>query len=131
LMSRLNIIAFPMSIREFPLPARVLALDVSSDGDWIAAACNDGVVRLWQRTKLKAVPERQLRLSSSVLCVRFAPDGRALAAGWPARAVWLVSLVGDAEPLRILAHRTAVTCLVFDRDGRTIISGGEDGDIHF
>ncbi len=45
--------------------------------------------------------------------------------------VWIWPLKIKEEPLRIPAHRDSVRCLLFDRDGRTVISGGSDGQVKF
>jgi WD40 repeat protein len=130
LLPRLNAVALPRTVREVSVPSKVLALDVSADGTWVAAACVDGAVRVYRRDKLTAAP-RRLDAGPPVRCVRFAPDGRSLAAGCADGSIWLFPLAGDGEPLRIPAHTSAVACLVFDGDGRTVISGGEDGAVRF
>jgi WD40 repeat protein len=99
----------------------VSSVAFSPDGATLAAACSDGVIRLWE------VPSGKLRTFSGhagqVRRLAFAPDGRTLASLGADNALrlWhtgtgqqLFTLAAPAEPLEGLA---------FARDGRLLVAG--------
>jgi WD40 repeat protein len=63
----------------------------------------------------------------------FSPDGRTIATAsgdgrpWMERSVRLWDCATGQQRRRFDGHETQLTCLVFSRDGKTIISGSEDG----
>src|SRR5437763_473803 len=61
-------------------------------------------------------------------CLGFAPDGRSLAVGAAAGAVYLFGADGP-ERRRFLGHRAAVTALAFSPDGKRLASAADDGTV--
>jgi WD40 repeat protein len=103
----------------------VAAVAFSPDGTSLAAACSDGVIRLWD------VASGDLRhtFSGHVGAVRrlaFAPDGRTLASLGDDRAINLWHL-GTGQRLFSLDNprpRHVLGSLAFSRDGRLLVAGG-------
>ena len=102
----------------------VWGADWSSDGKLIVTAGNDGTVRTWD-----AATGRQLRVlqgfTGAARSAAFSPDGRwvVAAATTRRRVSWMLSG-------RLLAtmrrHSDTINTVAFARDGRTILSGGDD-----
>jgi WD40 repeat protein/serine/threonine protein kinase len=107
--------------------ADVHELSFSPDGRWLAVACDDGVVRIWD-----TATATQLRIlaghTAGLWCVTWSPDGKQLASGGPDRTV----RVWDAASGRCLhvlrGHAAAVSTLAWSPDGKTLASGGERDD---
>ena len=122
---------FPKSVREITSPTHLLDIDVSPDGRWFAAVGRDGVSRVWRRAPFSAVPTKQWKLNDILRCVRFSPDGQTIVVGTVGGNVWYCSMTDASEPQRIPAHRSAVNHILFEHDGKTVITGGEDGQVKF
>jgi len=115
----------------------VLAIDYSSNGRFLASGARDNTVRLWDLTH-----DRETGLlhgeGNIVRDVAFSPNGSVLAvangyrsfsAENPASSVSLfrvsdLSKVGD-----FIGHTDSVNCISFSSDGRTLVSGGNDGRV--
>jgi WD40 repeat protein len=105
-------------------PASVV---LSPDGKIVAlGGYQDGTVRLWSAETGKEL--RSFKTPQQVNTLAFSPDGSMLAsAGWGAICLW--------EPttgwlLNQLDSRTNATSdLAFSRDGRTLVSGYDDGSV--
>lgn len=114
--------------RTYRIPAgEIAALDISSDGRYLAAAITDGSIRVWSNSSSRAIRTFKTHQSRAV-AIAFGPD-RLLATTsddgkvkvWNLRAGRVVrSLSGGTGPLRTLS---------FTPDGRRIIGAGQDGVI--
>lgn len=122
---------FGQTMRGIPTSTHIFAIAVSPDGKWLAAADRDGFVRLYDLVKFTPRPVREFRASAALDAACFSPDSQLLAAGAVDGTVWIWPVESPISPIRIPAHRGSVNCLMFDRDGKTIISGGSDGLIKF
>lgn len=114
--------------RTYRIPAgEIAALDISSDGRYLAAAITDGSIRVWSNSSSRAIRTFKTHQSRAV-AIAFGPD-RLLATTsddgkvkvWNLRAGRVVrSLSGGTGPLRALS---------FTPDGRRVIGAGQDGVI--
>jgi WD40 repeat protein len=108
-------------------PADEPSLDVnavafSSDGATLAAACSDGVIRLWD----VASGERRLTFSGhrgAVRRVAFAPDGRTLASLGDDKVLNLWHLKTGQRLFSLGSARQELNGLAFSRDGRLLVAG--------
>jgi WD40 repeat protein len=100
----------------------VFAVAFSPDGATLAAACSDGVIRLWD------VASGRLCLTFSghagnVLRVAFAPDGRTLASLGDDHALKLWHLGTGQQLFTLDTHGQELHGLAFSRDGRMLVAG--------
>jgi serine/threonine protein kinase len=114
--------------RTYRIPAgEIAALDIASDGRYLAAALTDGSIRVWSNSSSRAIRIFKAHQSRAV-AIAFGPD-RLLATAsddgrvkvWNLRAARVVrTLSGGTGPLRALS---------FTADGRRVIGAGQDGVI--
>lgn len=101
--------------------ALILSLALSPDHRTIAAASEDGSLRLWE---VSTGQERWRAEGFSRVC--FSPDGRLLVAGGKSGEIVLYDMRLRRELCRTEGHRGEVTALAFAADGRTFASGSRD-----
>lgn len=102
----------------------------SADGRDIAAASQDGTVRVWDVSS----PPRPLTLESpsvltyggGVLCLAFSPDGRRLVSGHEDKAMRVWELPSGRPLCVIKGHNMIINGVAFSPDGRTLASASED-----
>lgn len=97
----------------------------SPDGKYLASACEDGVVRLWDLDH-KGEPRRILGHSQGVLGVTFSPDGK-LASASRDSTIRLLDIL-DKPTLRFIfkGHSHRVWCTAFSPDCKIMASGSSD-----
>jgi WD40 repeat protein len=120
----------PGPIVELEASLSVNAVAFTADGATLAAACSDGVIRLWD------VRSGGLRCTFSghagaVYRLAFTPDGRTLASLGVDKVVYLWHLP-TGQRLFSLASGIENDALAFSRDGRLLVTGGRarDNDGH-
>ena len=106
----------------------------SRDGKHLASASNDGVVKLWDATRLDEKQDARHTLRARVrgqcLNVAFSPDGRRLATGGEGSTVKLWDVQTGEELQTLPGHSGDVYTVAFSPDpGRWIASAGEDSTV--
>ncbi len=107
----------------------------SRDGGRLAVASGDGMVTLWDATRLDEKQEARLPLRARVpgpsVNVAFSPDSRRLATGGEGNTVKIRDVEKGGEPLTLRGHSKEVYVVAFspDDDGRWVATGGEDGKV--
>jgi WD40 repeat protein/serine/threonine protein kinase len=112
-------------LRLLPGVGQVNGLAFSPDGTWLAAACSDHRVRLWQLTDGGASLVCRGH-TNRVLGVAFRPDGQCLLS-WGDDGAPRQWRVPDGQALDILhGHDRPVYAAAYSADGQWIVSGGAD-----
>lgn len=100
----------------------------SANGQWLATAGKDGVIRIYDLADLPAAPRELLGHRGEVRSVEFSPtaDPPLLASSSDDRTVKLWTLDSD-QPLRTVVGHTAVVGSVrFSRQGDRLVTASED-----
>gem|GEM_PF-870682 len=106
----------------------VRSIDLTSDGRFAVSASWDQTVRLWNVDKGELIRIFDERLKS-IGCVAFSPSARSVAAAVAAGHLYLFDPTGGKLTAMWPAHRGAVNSLRFSRDGRHLVTGGDDGRV--
>jgi|GEM_PF-1750470 len=113
------------SLGELPAQRTVFEVAVSRDGQRVASAGDENMVRLWQVSD-----HNMLRLEGQARggqCVAMSPDGETVVSGRDDGTI-LLWRAGDGSLLSTLpGHKKYVFSVGFSRDGQTLISAGDDG----
>jgi WD40 repeat protein/serine/threonine protein kinase len=115
------------AVKGIKLPASVGAVAYSRDGNRLAAAADDGTVRLYDGD---GNGERVLKgHADKVRAVAFSPDGARLAsASWDGTVrVW--DAATGSELLVLKGHDDKVRAVAFSPDGKTLASAGDDRSV--
>jgi WD40 repeat protein/beta-lactamase regulating signal transducer with metallopeptidase domain len=116
----------------------VSSLAFSPDGKLVLSGSYDTTVRLWDASTGKELVNLKGH-DSKVQSVAFAPDGRAVASGGYDGAVIIWDLKGFKERHRfevgngnkiVRVERPRIKSICFSPDGRLLLAGGEDGNVH-
>jgi WD40 repeat protein len=99
----------------------------SSDGGMLAAATEDGFVRVWDTTSWREVRDFTGTGRPGISSVAFSPSGTFVAAGGMDGNVWEWNVRTGQSIGPLEGHRDWVFCVSFSFDGRLLASGGNDG----
>ena len=114
--------------------SRVFTVSISCDGHWLAAACGDGTVGLWDlRTRRQLPSFETYRGPASFFegedrshAAAFSPDCRTLAAGGINKDIFLWDVVEHRTVAILTGHQGTVGHLAFSPDGRFLASASLD-----
>jgi WD40 repeat protein len=113
-----------------PLVNRVLALDFSPDGQWLATGggvpSRSGEVKIWKVSDSALVREITPSHSDTVFCLSFSPDGKYLATASADKFVKVFDANTGKLVKSLAGHTHYVLGVAWKADGRTIVSSGAD-----
>ena len=95
------------------------------NGGFIAAACGDGNVRVWQTNagKLAGTLKGHLGIAQ---CVAFSPDGRRLVSTGYGHLVIVWDVETGTRALTLRGHELGIPGLAFSPDGRWFVTASND-----
>ena len=104
----------------------VFTVSISRDGHWLAAACSDGTVGLWDLRTRRQLPSFETYRGPASFFVgedrnhaaAFSPDCRTLAAGGINKDIFLWDVVEHRTVAILTGHQGTVDHLAFSPDGR-------------
>src|SRR6266568_1891044 len=112
----------------------VFTVSVSRDGHWLAAACSDGTVGLWDLRTRRQLPSFEtyrgpasfFEFEDRSHAAAFSPDCRTLAAGGVNKDIFLWDVVEHRTVAILTGHQGTVDHLAFSHDGRFLASASLD-----
>jgi WD40 repeat protein len=122
-------------IREFTGCSGISEVAYSPDGKLLATAWPySGVVQLWDTQTGRRVSQCKGPPDTTLLAITFTQASRLIATGRCRQVVRRWEVPSGRELISSNGHRAAVEAVVFSRDGKRVLSAGEDGmfvqDIH-
>jgi ABC-type phosphate transport system substrate-binding protein len=121
----------PVNVLEVPPIGGILystSLAYSPDGQLIAAASNNGQVRLFD-AEGNAVGEPLSGLTGQLSSLAFSPDGTRLVGASDDGSIQFWQTDGTPIGNPLTGHDSAITSVVFSPDGESIATAGADGTI--
>jgi WD40 repeat protein/cytochrome c553 len=118
--------------RHGPFPAPVSALAVSPDGQWYAAGCDDGTIRLWKHGQPAAIATLTGH-SGPIRALALKDGGRWLLSGGADRTVRLWDTAERQQPQVALwkQHTAPISGVAFLSNGTQVLAGDQSLSIHF
>lgn len=108
----------------------VFAVVFSENGQLLASAGGDQLIRLWDPATGRALKELRGH-HGAVHTLAFSPDGRTLASGGKDGTIRFWDIPGGIERNTISTTFGGVRALAYAPDGRLLASGGDDGSVRF
>lgn len=109
---------------------RVLTLDFSRDGQWLASGggipSRSGELKIWNVADGRLIREIHEAHTETVFAVRFSPDGKQLASAAGDRFLKIFDVSTGETIRRMAGHTGHVLGLSWKSDGKMLISGGAD-----
>jgi WD40 repeat protein len=112
------------------LADRVLAVDFSRDGAWLATGggvpSRSGELKIWSVADGTLIREIPAAHADTVFGARFSPDGKQLASAAADRLVKLFDAESGQQVRSFAGHTAHVLAISFSGDGRYLVSSGSD-----
>jgi WD40 repeat protein len=113
------------------LPGHPLAVAVSPDGRWVAAALSrnqsgSSTILIWDAVSGVKVHNIPQTADEDVVTLAFSPDGRRLASAGFAANIKLWDTESGLELLTLTGHKSWIWIVSFSPDGQRILSCGRD-----
>jgi WD40 repeat protein len=106
-------------------PIGLESIAVLPNGRQIAAAGDDGIVRVWD-TETGQLQRELTDSTDGLLSVCFSPNGQLLAAAGKDQRVYVWDVSNDRPPTILTGHNGWVTSLAFSSAGDELVAGGFD-----
>jgi eukaryotic-like serine/threonine-protein kinase len=124
-----NLLDPPTKIGSFQHPDEVWNAEFSPDGKFIATACNDNIVRVWNVENGQMIETAEQK---GAWKVSFFPDGKKFAVTSSSNSAPIVKIYETATAKEIFAfknHTKRIRAIDVAPDGKTIATGSQDGNI--
>ena len=110
-------------------PDRILSIAFCPDGKTVAAAGPDATLSLWHVATGKRMGVLHGRVNTNY-ALGFSPDGKWLASSsFHDQAVQLCAVQNGSTRRRLGDTDTSVNCFAFSPDGKSLVTGGSDGQL--
>jgi hypothetical protein len=111
------------------LPSGLALRDMafSPDGRFIAGAPDDTSLRIWNIQD--GILYRVVYLKQKPTCVRYAPNGKRLAACYGDKLITLIDIDKGIVEQQLSGHSDVVRDIAFSPDGRYLVSGSDDRSV--
>ena len=103
----------------------ITAIAYSPDGQLLAAAMNDGQIRVWQAADGQPLLSWEGHIGM-VMSVAFSPDSKILASSSSDQTLRLWDAHTGQSLKTLLGHTKGITSICFSADGVTLVSGSAD-----
>jgi WD40 repeat protein len=103
----------------------IRCLAIGPDGQSLAAAGDDGAVRIWDAATGKELGRLAIT-NQPILCLAFSPDGTRLPIGGQERTIKLWDPAAGEAIFTLSGHADGIAALAFSRDGTRLASAGMD-----
>ncbi len=103
----------------------VKALDISSDGSYLACSGDDGYVEVWDSNSFNLV-NRMRSSSNDILAIAISSDNKKVASGGDDKVIDIWNIKSGEQIAKLEGHRDTITNIGFIDYNRKIVSTAED-----
>lgn len=124
-----NLLNSPGKIKDFQHPDEIWSAKFSPDGKYIATACNDNRVRVFDLETGTSVESEEQK---GAWKIAFFADSKRFAVSSSSNSATLVKIYETASAKEILTftgHRKRVRAVAVSSDGKTVASGDQNGSL--
>ena len=110
----------PAAVIELPDEVRFTHVALSADDQRLAVACDDGVLRVYDRALRKELHQIKLKKGQKLAAVRLSDDGKRLAVAGEGGFARVFDTNAGTELCELKGHNGAVTVVAFSPDGKRV-----------